>query len=91
VIDLLRIRSCRASLIDAAKMSVFGASPPPARHGSGEGDVREEPAIDRSDLLTEPTALLSILHQVASLDRYERRAFSRRNRAFRRLISHRSG
>jgi hypothetical protein len=75
-LELLRVRSYRTDLINTeiAAMKRDAASP----------EISAEESEERQTF-ADSTALLACLDRLIRLERYERRAFSRRNRAFRDL------
>lgn len=72
--ELRRIRAYRSSLIDLANATVKLDS------------ANEDLSLEGSELtLTQATAIIRTIDDIATVDRYERRALSRRNRLFREL------
>jgi hypothetical protein len=78
-LELLRVRSYRTDLINteivARKRDAASARTGPEESEGGK-------------TFADPVALLACLDRLVRLERYERRAFSRRNRAFRDLESY---
>src|SRR6266705_691509 len=87
--DLLRVRTTRANMIDsvAENLTALSIDEPVRRTprlddtGSQETSPRTLPLCSEVDVA--PHGLLRVLPELETLERYERRAFSRRRRAIR--------
>jgi hypothetical protein len=84
-LDLVRVRTARARLLELSGIAqVTQTEPRPRKIGSGTPLL--EAASDKDHEVVTSEAGLGALEQLILLDRYERRALSRRNRAIRRLF-----
>jgi len=94
-LDLQRVRAARRRLFELAGLSCLWSRHPMRRHrtrtnaGAPTANNREHHGCDRHarnlDAPNSLDTLAPVIAQILLLDRYERRALSRRNRAIRRL------
>src|SRR5438105_2280809 len=86
-LDLLRIRAMRAKIIDSmAEANSLGDSKLAKEPVPGAKDTAALPNSPiQSEIQDAPRALVRALPQLEALERYERRAFSRRRRAIKRM------
>jgi hypothetical protein len=91
-LELLRVRTTRATLIHLNELAIF-ADAMAAKSEPYDGQISnipyekvpEQTEWIPQELERQALAVLRALPKLARLDRYERRAFSRRQRAIRRL------
>ena len=93
-LELLRVRTTRATLIHLNELAIF-AEAMAAKSEPYDGQISNIPYEEEKvpeqtewippELERQALALLRALPKLARLDRYERRAFSRRQRAIRGL------
>jgi hypothetical protein len=77
-LELLRIRGHKASLINAMVTAVRTEASKDVSHAQ---DVK----VEQPETFTETIAVAELIDRFRAFERYERRAFSRRKKAFRRL------
>src|SRR2546423_11287194 len=84
-VDVIRVRAARASVV-RLETARHDAELPPFEHGkpSASGQELSTSALHRSDRFD--GTRLNALPELAQLERYARRAFSRRTRALRALL-----
>jgi len=92
--DLLRVRATRANMIDSVAENLSAPSiDEPALQAPGLDDTGAQAATSPptpplcSEVEMAPHALLRTLPELETLERYERRAFSRRRRAIRQMYA----
>jgi hypothetical protein len=84
-LDLVRVRAARTRLLELTGIACLRQPQPKPRKPRSTAPALEPEPDDGSDLVT-GEELVHALEQIILLDRYDRRALARRNRAIRRLF-----